>query len=250
MDFKKNLIFLMLFFLPLSAVGLESYPTLIVGLIDQDRPPYFWKAEKDTRPKGAYIDILERITEKTGIKFEYRFLPQARIRHYMLNEVIDVEPGIAKEWRMEPGEPEASVYTDIFYTSQEVIIYNPKRFKRNDLTPEFFSDLSPCSILGFNNLDLKEGEGHTYDKAKPLITEQQILKLIKVGRCDFAVFPLDVIGQELKPGELNKTKAVAHYDLRIRLTRKNKYLLPVINGVIEEMQKSGEIKKAISNNQE
>ncbi|RBW65089.1 hypothetical protein DS893_11600 [Vibrionales bacterium C3R12] len=111
--------------------GVSNAETVLnVGLIDQDRSPYFYRSGDNGQIRGAYIDILNIIGEKLDVSFTYKQLPQARIRLYMKNGQLDLEPGIAQDWRLEPGEIKATVYTDTFYRSKEVIVYNPKQFKR------------------------------------------------------------------------------------------------------------------------
>lgn len=246
MILRKTLLLLSVFFIPQTGWA----QTLAVGLINQNRPPYFWQATDGSPPDGAYIKILERVGKASGLRFTYQFLPQARIRHYMKNQVLDIEPGIDRSWRQEPGEDEVCVYSDIFYTSKEVIVYNPSNLHRDNLTPEDFKELTPCAVLGFNNIDFDEGENHTYTQSKELLTENQMIQLLKRGRCDFAVFPIDVIRKDINTGVLTATQPVATYQLRFRISAKNKNLLPFFNAVIKEMQASGEIKKLMMQNHE
>lgn len=79
-----------LFSLDISAMN--SHTNLTVGLISEGRPPYFFVDNGEA--KGVYIDILDKISAETGIYIDYKFLPQARIRHYIKSQFIDIEPGI------------------------------------------------------------------------------------------------------------------------------------------------------------
>lgn len=218
----------------------NEQPTLKVGLIEPIRMPYFYRDAQSGEAKGAYIDILEHIHKVTGIRFEYQFLPQVRIRELMREQKLDVEPGIDSSWRQEPGEAEASVYSDVFYISNEVIAYSNSAFLESDVDPVVFKSLKPCSLLGFNLIP-------EYDKdVVQARTEAQVLKMLITNRCDFAVFPYDVIAGELKKGNLHVTKSVESYELRLRLAKKQQHLLPQINRAIRDLKVRGEIQKIMA----
>ncbi|MCW8331870.1 transporter substrate-binding domain-containing protein [Photobacterium sp. SDRW27] len=212
--------------------------TLKVGLIDHDRPPYFWLPTSDNPPRGAYIDILEYIGQRLDIEFEYQFLPQARIRHYMKNQRLDLEPGIDSGWRTEPGEREASVYTLPLFRSEEVIVYNRSRFSPQ---PEIdtFVGARPCKVLGFNNFELSNDR---LEIERELLTEAQLFEMLLKGRCDYALFPTDVFSFARIDERLAATLPVASYDLRIRLSRQYAYLVPDFNRVINELRGSNQIR--------
>lgn len=67
-----------------------------------------------------------------------------------------------------------------------------------------------------------------------------------MGRCDFAVFPEDVIDQEVTYGHLSKTGVIATYGLRFRLSKKNESLVPSFNAIINSMVNSGEIEEIMN----
>ena len=62
--------------LSFSANSMDSYINLTAGLIEGSRPPYFFV--ENGKLKGAYIDILNAISEKSGFYIDYKFLPQAK----------------------------------------------------------------------------------------------------------------------------------------------------------------------------
>lgn len=226
--------------------GVSSAETVLnVGLIDQDRSPYFYRSGDNGQIRGAYIDILNIIGEKLDVSFTYKQLPQARIRLYMKNGQLDLEPGIAQDWRLEPGEIKATVYTDTFYRSEEVIVYNPKQFKQTKVDISDFDQLIPCSILGFNDFKLIN-----VNTKNEIATEKQSIHLLKLNRCDYALFPIDVIKPEIEQGYLERTKPVAIYNLRFRLAKKYQYLLPEFNRQIKLMTESGEITRIMNEHTE
>ena len=208
--------------------------TLDVGLVDADRPPYFVRPNHHTSVSGMYIDILDEIGKQAGITFNYKFLPQKRIRAYMKIGLLDVEPGIAPQWRTNQGEAESTVYSDSLFESPEVLVYNPSKFPIPPSHEELMQHKS-CTVLGFNSVQ------ETKSKEYALTTEEQIIDLIKLQRCDWAIFPIDVINNDSSFGRLKYTEPVATYSLSIRLNKKHTPLLEPINEAIREMKQSGKL---------
>jgi ABC-type amino acid transport substrate-binding protein len=234
MTLKKKAIksgLIILIFVP----NVNSAP-LTVGLIDTDRPPYFSKPTLSKPVRGMYIDILNEIGKQAHINFEYEFLPQARIRLYMKLNVIDVEPGIDKSWRTEEGE-ESSLYSDVLFESKEVIVYNPEYF----LTPPSPSDLDSlvsCAIIGFSYLEVEPKK--EYAKSK-IVTEEQSIKLLELGRCDYAIMPIDVLKHMNTNSNLAMSSSVTSYKLRIRLNNEQDELVEPINNAIQSMKENGKL---------
>ncbi|QFT13555.1 ABC transporter substrate-binding protein [Vibrio sp. THAF190c] len=222
--------------------AMDASTNLTVGLIEQDRQPYWLLPKKGEQPTGAYIDILNEVSKITGISFSYKFAPQARLRRYMLNQVIDIEPGIDDTWRTEPGEAESSVYSIPFYASKEVVAYLPSRLRSPELELSLndFEHDRPCSVLGFDTIEHKGYESTDYFKA---ITEQQMIMQLKLGRCDFAIFPIDVIQKELDYGYLISSKPISTYQLKLRLSKKKQHLLGDINSAIQTIKDRGDIQR-------
>lgn len=239
---KSILIASLTVFISTHTMAMDSLYNLTVGLIDEERYPYWFISEGNQEPHGAYIDILEEISIRTGISFTYKFAPPARIRRYMIMGDIDVEPGINETWRTEPGEAEASVYSEPFYRSNEVIAYWPGDNRIDGMTLNDFKDAVPCSIVGFDNI------AHPGYKKTPVraVTERQMMQQLKQRRCDFAVFPIDVIQEELDYGYLLSSAPINSYNLKLRLTKKNQHLLNEINSAINAMKQRGDIERIIS----
>ena len=229
------------------SLAMDASTNLTVGLIEQDRPPYWVMPKKGEQPTGAYIDILSEVSKITGISFSYKFAPQARLRRYMLNQVIDIEPGIDDTWRTEPGEAESSVYSIPFYTSKEVVAYLPSKLRGHELSLKDFENDTPCSVLGFDTIEHKGYESTDYFKA---ITEQQMIMQLKLGRCDFAIFPVDVIQKELDYGYLISSKPISTYQLKLRLSKKNQHLLGDINSAIQTIKDRGDIQRIMDSHKD
>ena len=211
--------------------------TLSVGFIKADRLPYFANKSGDLPVRGLYVDLLDKISQHSGIKFDYQFIPQARIRLYMKNGLLDIEPGIDRSWRLEPKEAENSVYSIPFMQSKEVIAYNKDKFPNFSLSTP---NLSTCAVLGFSQSNVA--------KDSRILTEVQILNMLQKGRCDSAEFPVDVLKYHLNKGHpsIRYTQPHSIFSLRLRLHISKKYLLANINNSIRSLLDSGEFEQLYS----
>mgnify|MGYP000067738395 CR=1 FL=1 len=205
--------------------------TLSVGFIKTDRLPYFANKSENHPVRGLYVDLLDKISQHTGIKFNYQFLPQARIRLYMRNGLLDVEPGIDSSWRPQPDEVESSVYSIAFMKSKEVIVYNKNKYPTLPLPK---NNLLNCAVVGFANSG--------FSSESKLMAEVQILDMIQKNRCDTAIFPIDVLKYHLteKYPDIRYTQPVFNYTLRLRLHKSKEHLLDKINNSIQALLDSGE----------
>ncbi|CAK1691330.1 ABC-type amino acid transport substrate-binding protein [Vibrio crassostreae] len=208
--------------------------TLDVGLMSEGRPPYFIQPTNHVPVSGMYIDILDEISQQTGLEFNYKFLPQKRIRAYIKIGLLDVEPGIAPQWRTKEGEMDTTVYSEPLFESPEVLVYNPSKFPIPPSNEELMQYKS-CKVLGFNSVkdaNLKEFA---------LTSEKKIIDLIKLQRCDWAVFPIDVLSSQPSFERLKYTDPVATYSLSLRLNKEHAHQLIPINAAIREMKASGKL---------
>lgn len=214
---------------------------LRVGLINYDRPPYFWLPRLDNSASGFYIDLLEAVGAKADLEFEYLFYPQVRLRRYMLQGKLDLEPGIDRIWRREPGEEEASVYSKPFLASGEVLVLSKQVL-------DFYAEQQGfvnCAVLGFNTAEnLNETQGQNNQQ---LLTEVQILKSLDSQRCNRALMPQHVLEYYLSESDYDVivSNVVKTYILRLRLHRSQQHLLPTINKALEVLISEGEIERLL-----
>ena len=206
---------------------------LKVGLLSPERPPYYFVNKQTGEISGLYVDLLAKATRTLPIRLEYKVLPQARLRGYMLDGTLDVEPGIAKGWRPKPLEVENSIYTKPFMVSEEVFVYWDQSWQ-----PSERKKVNGCGVNGF---DLNE----KYFNASThlLTTEYQLLQMIGLRRCDVAQMPKLVIDywNNNSNAKLHYGKPIASYQLRLRLHKRHQHLLAGINSNIERLLQSGDI---------
>jgi ABC-type amino acid transport substrate-binding protein len=226
-----------------SLLSFQSFASdqikLKVGLIETGRLPYF--SGPTGKREGVYFDLLDKVSKETQIEFEYVYLPQKRIRVQMASGHLDLEPGIAPSWRNETLEQLNSVYSIPFMSSEEVWVFHNKEIKiSND-----FTTLIPCNILGFNLLK----EQLEASKHPTIYSDEQALKLLQIGRCDYTVMPLFVVQYYTKIHNRNYIISAPHhtYELSLRLHKKNQHLLPKINNALKKILEKEALKKILSN---
>jgi ABC-type amino acid transport substrate-binding protein len=210
--------------------------SFVVGLMNADRPPYFWRDETGGY-RGLFIDVLDGITKETDLHFSYKALPKARIRLYMVVGKIDVEMGVATEWRKKKAEIKNSVYSIPFMESKEVYVTSSKQ---GSFDSEQYIPVGDkfCGILGFS-----KPEGSSGKSRVDFLSEKQLLKMIDKRRCDYTVMPEDVF-RYLQLGNTYNVVAsepISTHAMRVRLTRQHEWLLPRINAALLRMKDSGRL---------
>ena len=207
-----------------------------VGLIDTGRPPYFWPKESQKQIKGFYIDLLEAISRQSGIRFEYRYVPQNRLRRAMISGDLDLEPGIDPNWRQDSGEAESSLYSVPFFTSHEVIISH-KPISRSIKKLNDLEQGKLCHVLGFSY------DENNIHKPAAFLNEYTIIEMLARKRCDYAVIPQDIANHlsHDQDYELNHSRPRASFRLRMRLNKGSAHLLPAINEAITALLEQGVI---------
>jgi len=208
---------------------------LDVALINEDRYPYFIQPQRGSPENGVYIELLNQIGEMNDIEFKFKFFPQLRVRHLMKYQKVDVEPGIAKEWRTEELEIKNSIYSIPLFKSSEVIIYRKSLFDIPPSKESDFSHLTSCSVLGFHDVNISNID-------KDITTEVNSAKMVDMGRCDYMLMPLDITNSaNINRDVIGITPTIKQFDLTLRLTKKNANLLPKINQTIQQLVDDGYI---------
>ena len=232
-------------FLPHNAIAdiaSSQAVNLQVGLVSPKRIPYYWVDQNTQEVQGLYVDILDKVSELTDIQFDYQFYPQARLRKLVKSGQLDLEPGIDASWRMEEGEAEASVYTDIFMQSNEVYVFAPEHHVKSPNGDNLKSKVG-CGVNGFNFFD----NGNRQIEFEPT-TEQQVLMMVAMGRCHYVLVPEIVADHWLttNPYNITVSEDVVSYDLRFRLHKQHHALLDEVNQAINTLKQSGELQALIA----
>lgn len=207
---------------------------LVVGVMSADRPPYFWK-DKTGGYKGLFVDVLDELTKETDIHFSYKALPKARLRLYMVAGKIDVEMGIAKEWRQKKEELATSVYSIPFMESKEVYVTHSSSEKVDSANDVPLGDKF-CGILGFSM-----PKGSIGKKRQDFLCETQLIKMIDKRRCDYTVMPYDIYRYLIRGANYSVAASapISTHAMRVRLHKRNEWLLPRINAALKRIKQSG-----------
>lgn len=224
-----------------AAKPLGAIEPLTVGLIDGGRPPYYWKS-KNGNLTGLYIDLLKLIEDRSGLSFIFKFMPQSRIRLRMINGNLDIEPGIDPSWRTEAEEQENSLYSRVFMVSEEVWIYS-KHHELGKLNYKEIEALKPCSVHGFNVTDIQKKP----EREIKALSELQIIRLIELGRCDYAIMPLDVFSYLSKNtvSHVHMTRPHVSYKLSLRINKQHFDILAELNKTLVTLISNGAVEHLI-----
>ncbi|MGB0894703.1 MAG: substrate-binding periplasmic protein [Parashewanella sp.] len=231
--------FVLIGLLCLIAIPTHADQLFKVGLIENGRSPYF-KQDENGDLSGIYIRLIKEIAKKLNYHVEFHHLPQPRIRLYMEHGELNLEPGISPRWRKRSQEKLSSVYSIPFMESHEVIIHRPNTSIDTTRIPASLQTLKGCSLLGFDQLPGTK-------KNKLVQTEKQLLKLIDIGRCDYAIMPKRVFHHfDLPEYHLTHTKPILTFKLHLRLHKSQQAIVPKINNIINELKESGRLENIIN----
>jgi len=238
--------FLFLIILPLAAIHATAKPSshskpLTVGLIDGGRPPYYWKSDNGNLT-GLYIDLLKLIEDRSSLSFTFKSTPQSRIRLRMISGNLDIEPGIDPIWRQELGEQENSSYSMPFMASEEAWVYS-KHHELSKLNHKEIEKLKPCSVHGFNVTDIQKKP----EREVKALSELQILRLIELDRCDYAIMPLDVFSylSNNTSFHVHMTRPHVSYQLSFRINKQHIDILPELNKALAALINNGSVERLV-----
>ena len=101
----------------LSANGADA-ATYRVGLAETGYAPFSFA--KDDARVGIFLEILNAAGKASGDRFEPVFAPTVRLKEMFEKGRIDIECGIAPEWRKD--QEKISAYSRPFATVEDVIL--------------------------------------------------------------------------------------------------------------------------------
>lgn len=236
---KINIIYTVLLAIILPSFSSVAHDAvkLRVGLLSPERPPYYFVDKATGEVSGFYIDLLNAVTEGVPVELEYKVLPQARLREYMLSGRLDIEPGIDQTWRREKAEVANSVYTKPFMQSDEVLVFWEPNWQLSQ-----YKESHACGVNGFD-LNDKYFSINTH----LLTTENQLLQMIGSRRCDFAQAPEIIVNywNITHTRQLNSGETISSYQLRFRLHKKHENMLTAFNQNIDSIMESDLINKLL-----
>lgn len=227
------------FLLALFCCGVAA-ETLVVGLPEPGRRPFFWQGQ-EKQLQGSYVRLCRRIGEIAGVEIEFRFVPQSRLIAEFNSGKIDVEPGVAKEWR--PSDNERSRYTQAFMQMNDVLI------QRKGLPSP--SPASIADLLQQPGLRIGQVRGFYVEKGLNVVLENSeldIARLVNGGLLDVG-FMNERVAEYFKATRgfgYFVSAPIASTSVAFRFNRSKEEWVAPFDRAINEMRKSGELKKLLS----
>lgn len=216
--------------------------TLVVGLPEPGRKPFFWQDEQH-QFQGGYIVLLRKIASLTGVDLEFKMVPQARLISEFRAERIHIEPGVAPAWRDSPEEQAISSYTQTFSTMDDVLIF-PKGRSVDGIK-------SLHDVLRLNGLKVGQVRGFYVPeglRVSLFVNELDIARLVNSNALD-AGFMNAYVASHLK--------SESHFDYEIstpyestpvafRFNKRQEKWVKPFDKAITQLRSSGELAKILS----
>ncbi len=235
---KKTLFFLLVL---LSFRTLAE--TLIVGLPEPGRKPFFWLDSQNV-PAGSYIALLTKISDMIGADIKFRMVPQARLLKEFDGDKVSIEPGVAQEWRPSAHDVEFSRYTKPFMKMTDVLIYR----KGLPIT----SGTSPSLMLKQPGLRIGQVRGfHAPEglRITLLNNELDIARLVHAGALDIG-FMNESVAIDLKTTHrfsYEISGPLASTPVSFRFHRVHEKWVTPFNGAIDQLARTGELHRILAN---
>jgi polar amino acid transport system substrate-binding protein len=218
--------------------GLAAAETLVVGLPEPGRPPYFWRDEHQ-RIQGSYVQLLQRIGTIAGADIEFRMVPQSRLIAEFDGDRIQVEPGVAPAWRPAAKDVANSRYTQAFMAMNDVLI------EREGLQPEI---ASLAALAGQPQLKIGQVRGFYTPEGIAVVSlnnELDIARLVHEGGLDVG-FMNQQVAEHFKATlglHYGISPVVASAPVALRINRQQEKWVEPFDRAIAQLRKSGELKK-------
>ena len=215
--------------------------TLVVGLPEPGRMPFFWY-DQAKGYQGVYVDLLNRVSGMAGFTIEYRMVPQTRLLAEFKTGTIDIEPGISPSWRPTEAENAISRYTNTFMNMDDVLVV-----KKGMVAPVI---ANTADLVNLKGLQVGQVRGFFVPQGLDVTEckdERSIGQNVHFGRLDVGLMNADVARWYKSTLHFNYqiTAPFASTPVAFRLhVRQEKWLEP-INRVLSDLRKSGELQRIL-----
>ena len=190
---------------------------------------------------GIYHELFDHLAMETGFNFNIVYYPMARIENEFTSGYIDIEPGIAPEWRADSTEP--GLYTEPFSKLTDLVLFQPG-LKQALCDREHWPDLTLGIVRGYQFSYL-----HPCIKDKDfryvyLIDEEKLLSFFIKGRVD-VIFIDEFVFHYLSDDLIALEKDLSNWDvlqeveISLRVHPNNKQLMPNLNNAIHRLKTKG-----------
>lgn len=180
-----------------------------------------------------YETIFREIMAKTNLRTTFLIAPPKRVREMFVDGEINIECCIAPQWRTSEDEENSQIFSKpILISSERYILPKPHRSSAQ-IGPVNQPLLKQAVVFGFSYRHSPPGENIIVS-----YSVEKALHLVARGRADYTLLDeLEFLGRmRLKPKPLHVGTETAELDLRIRIHNGSKWMLPIINDSIREVQ--------------
>lgn len=228
-------------------VGFRAYPPLMM---------------KDSK-SGIYYDILQKIEERSDLKFKIEFAPPSRSNALFEQGSIDIEPGVNPAWRKHSKLP--GIYSIPFAKSEDIILFRPSNLIES-VSIDNLKDKQIGGIRGFIYPKFSESFTNGTIKRTDLNDGPSLFKFFIADRIDYIIINkvvaaywilnhpeyqfialsdyLSSKNKAINPnGKLLLGSNISSVDLMLRVHPRKKYILEQLNNAIAELLAEGEINK-------
>ena len=173
--------------------------TVKVGI--SDLPPFFF-VEEGRQPSGIAIDMLDLISESTGINFSYETLPVA-LNDCTYDKNKPDGPDLLQCLKPHPKIGDHGLHSKIFMQTPRVVFTEMNALPVNGIQDLFGRTLSVKEGSPLNRLISQD-----YPEIKLLLceTEQDALKAVQLGKAEFYIGALTMSSQMIARNGWNSLK--------------------------------------------
>lgn len=197
--------------------------------------------------KGLYITLAQAIEKQSGLEFQWKYYPYARLDGLFSVGKLQLEIGSSPSWHMHKVVP--GLFTDDFYELEDVAVYRtntPKlASKMQDIQGQKIGIVRGYSFPQFTHMFEKKLARKVESN-----NEYQLLNLLLNERVDQVFISKQVFlhlqQQNPKFNTLTFKEVVGRYKVAIRVHPDAKQTIPRLNQAIESLKRSGAIKAMFS----
>ncbi len=241
MRFNPTILFhpLVLVLLVTFSIGAHAKPVAVGGY---DYPPFMYQQDQS----GVYVDLLQAISNVSGLVFEWEFYPYARLDKLFEHGVIHLEIGSSPIWTQNKTVP--GLYSDSFYTLKDVAV-----FRQGEQSPiESGLDIKGKKIgvvrgYGFPQFQASfdSGQAQRFDA----VNELQLLDMLANKRLNQILINKELFLYHQKNNAQYQNlvfgDVVGSYEIGIRIQPEQQHLLKPLNRAIELLKGKGVIEEIV-----
>ncbi|MBL4838287.1 MAG: transporter substrate-binding domain-containing protein [Kordiimonadaceae bacterium] len=177
------------------------------------------------------------ILKEAGIKVQHKEISHVRRRRMFVEGFLQIDCCMPPEWRNTPEEQAVQLFSDIFFTSEEVYVFGKGKTVPIN-APEDLRNLRVAVIQGFTY-----NNSEHFGSTLPSINITNLFNLIEKGRAHVGIVSKADYTQQmtLHPRDLEMGGVNAVEDFRIRLHKSKAHLLPRLNAAIANLMAQGKL---------